>query len=237
MRLPSRIRALILIATVLDLRRLGRLVRASTKEPRVEEVELAGVPVEIVRPGGEGPWPAWVFINGAHPERRREPMVTRLSRGLARAGYIVFVPDVPGLGDGTITTQTLDAACAVTKAATEHPEVLKGRAALIGASTGAALALLTAAQDGLRERISVVAAVAPFADLTRMVCLATTSSYEENGRFSRLPRDRPPPARRRSVAGRDGHRRLGPPPPARLPDERGRRTGPDWAHTVGPRDA
>ncbi|MEK6275947.1 MAG: alpha/beta fold hydrolase [Actinomycetota bacterium] len=185
--MPSRLRALILIATVLDLRRLGRLVRAITKEPHFEEVELAGVPVEIVRPGGEGPWPAWVFINGAHPERRREPMVTRLSRGLARAGYIVFVPDVPGLGEGTITTQTLEAACAVTKAASEHPEVVRGRVALIGASTGAALALLTAGEDGLRERISVVAAVAPFADLTRMVCLATTRSYEENEGFVAYP--------------------------------------------------
>ena len=67
------------------------------------------------------------------------------------------------------------------------PGGLRGRVALIGASTGAALALLTAAQDGLRERISVVAAVAPFADLTRMVCLATTSSYEENGSFIAYP--------------------------------------------------
>jgi len=187
MRFPSRLRALILIATVLDMRRVGRLVRASTKEPRAEEVEIAGVPAEVVRPGGEGPWPAWVFINGAHPERRREPIVTRLSRGLARAGYIVFVPDVPGLGDGTITTQTLEAVCAVTKAASEHPEVSRGRVALIGASTGAALALLTAARDDLRERISVVAAVAPFADLRRMVCLATTRSYEENGGLVAYP--------------------------------------------------
>jgi pimeloyl-ACP methyl ester carboxylesterase len=187
MRLPSRIRALILIATVLDLRRLGRVVRAGTKEPRVEEVELAGVRVEVVRPGGEGPWPAWVFINGAHPERRREPTVERLSRGLARAGFIVFVPDVPGLGSGTITTETLDATCAATKAASEHPEVLHGRVALIGASTGAALALLTAARDDLPGRVSVVAAVAPFADLARMVCLATTRSYEENGGFVAYP--------------------------------------------------
>ena len=187
MRLPSRLRALILIATVLDLRRLGRLVCATTKEPRAEEVELAGVPVEIVRPGGDGPWPSWVFINGAHPERRREPVVTRLSRGLARAGYIVFVPDVPGLGEGTITTQTLDAVCAVTKVASEHPDVLRRRVALIGASTGAALALLTAARDDLRERVSVVAAVAPFADLTRMICLATTRSYEETEGFVAYP--------------------------------------------------
>jgi pimeloyl-ACP methyl ester carboxylesterase len=184
MRLPSRLRALILIAVVLDLRRLGRLVRGLTPEPRVEQLDVDGVPVELVRPGGTGPWPAWVFINGAHPERRQEPVVTALSRGLARAGYVVFVPDLPGLGEGTITMHTLDSARAVTRAALAHPDVRGDRTALIGASTGAALALITAADDGLADRISVVAAVAPFADLERMICLATTRSYVEDGRFT-----------------------------------------------------
>ena len=57
--------------------------------------------------------------------------------------------------------------------------------ALIGASTGASLALLTAARADLADRVSVVAAVAPFADLERMVCLATTNGYAENGVFTR----------------------------------------------------
>jgi pimeloyl-ACP methyl ester carboxylesterase len=184
MRFPSRLRALILIAIVLDLRRLGRLVRALTAEPRVDTFDVDRVEVEVVRPGGEGPWPAWVFINGAHPQRRREPVVTQLSRGLARAGFIVFVPDLPGLGEGTITNDTLDAACRVTSAAAGHADVRNGRVALIGASTGAGLALLAAANEGLADRVSVVAAVAPFADLERMICLATTRSYAEDGRFT-----------------------------------------------------
>jgi pimeloyl-ACP methyl ester carboxylesterase len=184
MRLPSRLRALILIAIVLDLRRLGGLVRALTAEPRVETIDVDGVAVEVVRPDGDGPWPAWVFINGAHPQRRREPVVTRLSRGLARAGFIVFVPDLPGLGEGTITNDTLDAACRVASAAAAHDDVRNGRVALIGASTGAGLALLTAAHEHLADRVSVVAAVAPFADLERMICLATTRSYAEDGRFT-----------------------------------------------------
>lgn len=183
MPLPSRLRALILIATVLDLRRLGRLVRRLTGEPRSETIEVAGVQLEIVRPSGSGPWPAWVFINGAHPERRRELVVTRLSNGLARAGFIVFVPDLPGLGEGMITARTLESACAVTRFATEHGDVTENRVALIGASTGAALALLTAASEELADHISVVAAVAPFADLERMICLATTRSYREGEGF------------------------------------------------------
>jgi pimeloyl-ACP methyl ester carboxylesterase len=181
--MPSRLRALILLAVVLDLHRLGRAVRRLTGTPRLETIEVAGTPVEIVRPAGSGPWPAWIFVNGAHPERRREPVVSRLSEGLARAGFVVFVPDLPGLGEGTITRRTLEASCHVAEAAVDHPDVRNGRAALIGASTGAGLALVTAGQASLRERISEVVAVAPFADLERMICLATTRSYAEDGRF------------------------------------------------------
>ena len=183
MRFPNRLRALILLAVVLDLRGLSWLARALTREPRVEQTEIDGVPVEVVRPGGPGPWPAWLFVNGAHPERRAEPVVTRLSRGLARAGYIVFVPDVPGLGEGTITSRTLESTFAVADAAAASPEVLGRRVALIGASTGAGLALVTAARPDAARIVSVLAAVAPFADLERMVCLATTRAYSENGRF------------------------------------------------------
>lgn len=184
MRLPSRVRALILVAIVLDAPVLARAVRAFTRRPSSEQIDVDGVPVELVRPAGKGPWPAWLFINGAHPLRRQEPVVTRLSHGLARAGYLVLVPDVPGLGEGTITTRTLEATFAVTEAAVRRSDVRDGRVALIGASTGAGLALLTAGRPELAERISVVAAVAPFADIERMICLATTRGYAENGTFS-----------------------------------------------------
>jgi acetyl esterase/lipase len=144
-----------------------------------------GVPVEVLRPKGSGPWPAWLFVNGAHPDRRREPVVTRLAHGLARAGFLVLVPDLPGLGEGTITTRTLEATAAVTAAAVDRPDVRHGQVALIGASTGAGLALVTAGRDQLATRISVVAAVAPYANLDKLVCMATTSFYEDDAGFER----------------------------------------------------
>lgn len=172
-------RALVLLAVVLDVPLLSRSVCRVTTSPRSQLVEVEGVPVEVLRPGGDGPWPAWLFVNGAHPERRREPVVTRLAEGLARAGFLVLVPDLPGLGEGAITTRTLEATAHVTAAAADRPDVRNRQVALIGASTGAGLALVTAGTEELADRISVVAAVAPYANLDKLVCMATTSHYDD----------------------------------------------------------
>ena len=185
--LPAALRAGILLANVLDVRVLGATVRWLTREPRRASQEIDGVPVEIIRPGGRCPWPAWVFVNGAHPLRRREPVVGRLADGLARAGFVVVNPDLPGLGEGEITRQTLDTAIAVTEAAAALPYVRGGRVALCGASAGASLALLIAQQPALADRISVVAAVTPWADLETIVFLATTGHYEEDGKLAPYP--------------------------------------------------
>lgn len=178
-------RTFVLLAIVLDVPVLARIVRALTPEPRVETMELDGVPIELVLPAGNGPWPAFHFVNGAHPERRQEPIVQRVTRGLARAGFVVALPDLPGLGDGELTPRTFDAARAVTQLVADRPEVRDGRVALAGVSAGAGIALVTASDPELSERISVVAAVVPFADIERLACLATTSRYGRNGTFRR----------------------------------------------------
>ena len=183
--IPAAGRALLLLALVLDVPIAGRLALRFTSEPQVTELDVDGVPVQVFRPPDVEPRPAWIFVNGAHPERRREPIVMRLANGLARAGFVVFVPDIPGLGEGTVTARTLEATHAVTGTACDRPDIEGGRVALVGASTGAGLALIAAGRPELADRISVVAAVAPFADLRKLVCLTTTNHYEENGRFAR----------------------------------------------------
>lgn len=184
LRASAGLRALVLIAVVLDVPVLAWLVKRLTPTPAVVALDVDGVPVEVIRPPGDEPCPAWVFVNGAHPLRRREPIVARLALGLARAGYIVAVPDVPGLGVGTITSRTVEATEAVVEAVCDRSDVRDGRAALIGASTGAGLALLVAGRPDLAQRISVVAAVAPFANLRKLVCLTTTGCYESADGFT-----------------------------------------------------
>jgi acetyl esterase/lipase len=182
-RLAARARAAALIPIVMDLPGLAGAARALTADPSSEQLEIDGVPVTVTRPAAEGPFPAWVFVTGAHPLRRREPVVQRLAEGLARSGYVTLVPDLPGLGDGQLTSRTLDAAVAVIEATVARPDV-RGRAALVGASAGASIALLAGARPQLADRVSVVAAIAPFADLRKILCLATTRRYMYEGAFA-----------------------------------------------------
>jgi pimeloyl-ACP methyl ester carboxylesterase len=113
-----------------------------------------------------------------------------VTHGLARVGYQVFLPELPGLGEGELSLRTLQAALRVTRAAVERPEVACGRVTLLGASAGASLALLAAADPELVDRVSLVVAVAPFSDLEKMVCLAAAGVYEESpGSFEPYPAD------------------------------------------------
>ncbi len=49
---------------------IASVARLLTDTPRVDEVVVAGQPTTLARPGGGGPWPAVVFVNGATRQGR-----------------------------------------------------------------------------------------------------------------------------------------------------------------------
>lgn len=147
--------------------------------PRIVDERLAGVPATIVRPGGPPPWPAFLFANGATPDGRAHPVVRRLALALARSGYATFIPDLPGISAGELTPATLAAAVACTQEVADARETRYRRVGLVGVSVGGTLALLAAADERLAERISLVACVAPFTDLRKVMMLATTGMYRD----------------------------------------------------------
>ena len=99
--------------------------------------------------------PRVVFVNGATRERRHHPKVQRLTRGLARAGFLVVVPDLPGLALGKITPATVAGTIDVAEATSGRPDVREGRVGFYGVSVGASLALLAAASPPLGGRVTV----------------------------------------------------------------------------------
>jgi pimeloyl-ACP methyl ester carboxylesterase len=148
-----------------------------TDAPRMRDEILAGVPATVAAASRPGPLPAYVFVNGVTARGRRHPAVHRLAYALARAGSLVAVPDPPGLARGAITTGTLDGLVGAVAALAGRDEVHGGRVALLGVSLGTTLALLAAQDERLRDRVSLVAGIAPYADLRNVIRLATTGRY------------------------------------------------------------
>jgi pimeloyl-ACP methyl ester carboxylesterase len=181
--IDAQARTVVVLSSVLETRTLAPAVEGVTDEPRFEETSVAGNPAFVMRPRGEGPWPAVFFVNGVVTQGRRLPEVRRLAEGLGRAGYLVVVPDLPGLRRGEIRPETVHETLEVARAVSERPDARGGKVGLIGVSTGATLALLAAEKEDLDGRVSIVAGVAPYTDVKTLLCIATTGYYRKNGRL------------------------------------------------------
>jgi acetyl esterase/lipase len=176
----AQARAVVAISSVLDTPVLTPAVRATSGDPRLSDTRVAGYPSLVARPAGEGPWPAIFVVNGTVPEGRELPAVRNLAEGFARAGYLAVVPDLPGLTEDRITPRTVEAATEAARKISTRPDAENGEVAMVGVSTGATLALLAAEDPRLDGRISLVAGVAPFANIRTVLSVATTAHYRRS---------------------------------------------------------
>jgi len=173
----AQARAVVVISSVLDVPVLSPAVETVSGDPRLSDAPLGGYPSLVARPAGEGPWPAVFLVNGTIPEGRKLPGVRHLAEGFARAGYLVIVPDLPGLTEDRITPQTVEATTLAARKISAMPEAEDEEVALVGVSTGATLSLLAAEDDSTKGRISLVAGVAPYANIKTVLNVATTGHY------------------------------------------------------------
>ena len=181
--IEAQARAVVVLSSVIETPVLTPTVKIVTEEPQVQDTLLADMPTLVAKPGGEGPWPALLFVNGATPEGRMHPEVQNLARGLARAGYLVVVPDLPGLRNGEITEETVSSTLEAARATANLSDARDGRVGLIGVSTGATLALVTAENPDMRDRISAVVGIAPYTDIRTVLNIATTGYYWDGKRY------------------------------------------------------
>jgi pimeloyl-ACP methyl ester carboxylesterase len=176
----AQARSVVVISSVLNAPVLTPAAEAMSGEPGFEDVPVAGNPTLVARPAGEGPWPAIFLVNGTVREGRKLPEVRNLAEGFARAGYLVVVPDLPGLTEAEITPETARETVEVVREVSARPDVEDTGVALVGVSTGATLALLAAEKSSLEGRISVVAGIAPYSDIRTVVNIATTGHYRRS---------------------------------------------------------
>jgi pimeloyl-ACP methyl ester carboxylesterase len=156
-----------------------RPLSALTAAPRREALSVAGAAVD--RWMGRSGAPL-VLGHGYAPGGKDEPRVQQAAALLARAGFDVAVPTIPGLTRGRLRP---DDAAPVVAAIAARP----GRARVLGVSVGAGPAFLAAADPAVRDRVGLVLALGGYASARELVRFHLTGEYGWEGTQGRVAPD------------------------------------------------
>jgi pimeloyl-ACP methyl ester carboxylesterase len=111
-----------------------------------------------------------VLVHGYAPGGKDEPRVQEAAALLARAGFDVAVPTVPGLTQGRLRPDDVQAVVA-TVAARPVPTVM------VGVSVGAGPALLAAADPAVRDHVRAVLSLGGYASAGELLRFFLTGEY------------------------------------------------------------
>lgn len=140
------------------------------------EARIDGVLGDLWSPGWSAP--SIVLLPGAAPQGRGDPRVVAVARALARAGRVVFVPEMR-LYQARFEHADL---AAVTRATAALRERSGARVVLLGFSFGGSFALLAAAHPLARPHVAAVATFGSYFDLRGVLQAATTGVSVVGGR-------------------------------------------------------
>ena len=126
------------------------------------------------RPDGLASGAPLVLVHGLTPHGKDDPRLQRAARLLARAGFDVAVPTIPGLTQGRLRPEDARPIVA-TLAARPEP------AYVVSVSVGAAPAFLAAADSAVAGRVRMLLALGPHASALELIRYHLTGSGAASG--------------------------------------------------------
>jgi dienelactone hydrolase len=156
-----------------------------TPPPRVEDdIEPIGaldIRVTWWIPGWGSLHPAVMLVNGATEKGNDDPETRRLGEALARAGYMVMLPEFPFIKAGRLdrhATAILDAAFA---RATARPETTGMAVGAFGFSVGGGMLLAAASRPGALSSASYIGALGAYYDLDTYLASVLSLTQRREG--------------------------------------------------------
>ncbi len=158
----------------------SRPVNWITPKPLVEKVTyptLHGYATgDLYRPPGRGPHRAVVVILGVVPFGTDHPQVPRLGEALARSGFAALLYWSPAMRDLRLEPDDAENIALAYEWLISQPNVDSTRSGLLGTCVGGSFALMAAASSRIRDRVSFIAAYAPYSSLFTLLQDAASSS-------------------------------------------------------------
>jgi dienelactone hydrolase len=156
-----------------------------TPPPRVEDgaetIGALNMRVTWWIPGWGSSHPAVMLVNGATDKGNDDPETRRLGEALARAGYMVMLPEFPFIKEGRLerdATSVLDAAFAKALA---RPETRGMAVGAFGFSVGGGMLLAAASRPGALSGASYIGALGAYYDLDTYLASVLSLTQRRNG--------------------------------------------------------
>jgi pimeloyl-ACP methyl ester carboxylesterase len=153
-----------------------------TDPPTRRPLALPGTAADLYLHAGLDAGRPLVLVHGFAPEGKDDPRVREAAGLLARAGFDVAVPTIPGLTRGRLGSEDIEPVVGALAAR-------DGRTVLVGVSVGAGPALLAAADPRVRERVSAVLSLGGYASAVEVLRFWLTGAYAYEGVRGRVEHD------------------------------------------------
>jgi hypothetical protein len=165
----------------------SRAVDFVTGKPVIEKVSYptrSGHAIgDLYRPSGGSRHRGILVCLGVVPFETNHPQVPRLGAALARSGFAALLYWSPAMRDLRLEPDDVENVALAYKWLLDQPYVDSDRSGLLGTCVGGSFALMAAASPQIRERVSFVAAYAPFSStFTLLQDAASYSTVRADGR-------------------------------------------------------
>ena len=159
---------------------MGKLIDG----PKVTTVTVPGrnrtVRADLYRPAKKGKHFPLLLVHGVNPTGKDDAQLVLLAKDLARAGFLVLVPDIAGMK--TLRLRVSDAEDLLESFQyLSRSEDARPRGGMMGISYGAGPVLLAAADARIRDKVSLVATFGGYYDLRNVLLFILTGAYEYGG--------------------------------------------------------
>ena len=128
--------------------------------------------------GGVEPAAGLVLVPGLAPEGKDDPRLSALAATLARARFLVLVPDIASLRAQRVDPANIrEIADALAHLTDRDAGLAAGRAGLTAISYAVGPALLAALEPDVRDRVELFVGVGGYHDLEAVIAFFTTGHY------------------------------------------------------------
>jgi pimeloyl-ACP methyl ester carboxylesterase len=158
------------------------LLSALTARPVESTRTLPGVAADAFTPRTVLPPTPLVLVPGATPDGKDDPRARGAARLLARVGFDVTLPTIPGLTTGRLRPEDVTPVVTALAAA-------RAPAVVVSVSVGSGPALLAAADARVRDRVALVVVLGGYGSAEDLVRFYLTGSYAYGGVSGRRQHD------------------------------------------------